>query len=60
MGSEDVSAALQDKGVIDDADEFNSFLITNGYDAQLRVGSFNFKAGDSFENLAKILTTEGE
>ena len=60
MGSEDISAALQDKGIIKDADEFNSFLITNGYDAQLKVGSFNLKSGDSFENIAKVLTTEGE
>lgn len=60
MGSEDVSAALQENGIIKDADEFNAFLISNGYDAQLRVGSFSLKSGDSFENLAKVLTTEGE
>jgi Predicted periplasmic solute-binding protein len=60
MGSEDIAAALQEKGIIKDADEFNTFLITNGYDAQLGAGSFSLKPGDTFENIVKILTTEGE
>ena len=60
MGSEDVAALLQENGIVANAEEFDSFLCANGYDAQVRVGDFTFKKGMTQEEVAKVLTTEGE
>ena len=60
MGSEDVSALLQQAGIINDAGAYNTWLIQNGYDARLMVGTFEIPSGSSDEEIAKILTTQGK
>lgn len=56
MTSESISSALANAGVVDDASKFNSYLVANGYDMKLETGSFEFTAGMSYEEIAKILT----
>lgn len=56
MTSESISSALANAGVVDDASKFNSYLVANGYDMKLETGSFEFTAGMSYEDIAKILT----
>lgn len=57
MGSEDVSALLKEAGLIKDDIEFNQWLIDNGYESSLSVGTFEIKSGASNEEIAKILTS---
>lgn len=52
----DVSDLLYDAGVITDKQEFSNYLKENGYDTIIREGSYIFTKGDTFENLAKIIT----
>lgn len=52
----DVSDLLYDAGVITDKQEFSDYLKEHGYDTMIREGSYTFTKGDTFENLAKIIT----
>lgn len=52
----DVSDLLYDAGVITDKQEFSDYLKEHGYDTIIREGSYTFTKGDTFENLAKIIT----
>ena len=58
MYSETVSQMLQDTGLVKSADEFNSFLMKNGYADRIEVGEFKLTSDMSFEEMAKILTTK--
>ena len=60
MSSEDVSSLLEDAGLVKSADDYNTFLMSKGYDAKLLVGSFEIKAGSSDKEIAEILTTPTE
>ncbi len=55
MSSETIAALLEDAGLIDSASEFNSYLVSNGYDSRLEVGSFDLEADMTYEEIAKIL-----
>ncbi|MBR6401745.1 MAG: hypothetical protein IKS48_00010 [Eubacterium sp.] len=57
MGSEDVAALLKDAGLIDDAAAFDQWLIDNGYESRLSVGSFEIMRGSTNEEIAKALTS---
>ena len=52
----EVSDMLYSKGLITDVAGFNSYMTFNGYDVRLREGSYEIKAGASFEEIAKIIT----
>lgn len=52
----DVADLLYDVGVITDKQEFSDYLKEHGYDTMIREGSYIFTKGDTFENLAKIIT----
>lgn len=58
MSSETISGLLEDADLIDSASKFNRFLVEKGYDMKLETGSFEIKAGMSYEEIAKILTTK--
>ena len=58
MSSETISGLLEDAGLVDSASKFNRFLVEKGYDMKLETGSFEIKAGMSYEEIAKILTTK--
>jgi hypothetical protein len=57
-GSKIVSNKLRAAGVIDDATAFDSFLCKNGYDKKLTTGGHEITAGDTWEEIAKALTTK--
>lgn len=52
----DVADLLYNADVITDKQEFSDYLKENGYDTIIREGSYTFKKGDTYENLAKIIT----
>ena len=47
---------LYKEGIIDDKTEFNSYLSTSGYATKIKDGEYTLKKGDSYENIAKIIT----
>jgi len=60
MYSDHVAALLEEEGVVEDGDDFNTWLCANGYDAKLHVGTFTIPKGADYETIATLLTTEGE
>lgn len=58
MGSYEVAVLLKDAGIIDNASDFDSYLIRNGYSTQIRIKSQEFNSNMSYEEIAKLLVKE--
>ncbi|MGL5259227.1 MAG: hypothetical protein ACRC7V_03880 [Lachnospiraceae bacterium] len=56
-GSETVSRKLFEQGVIESIEEYNRFLIKNGYDKKIRVGQHEIPKGASDLEIAEIITS---
>ena len=54
-GSDDVSRRLADMGLVADANEYDKYLMANGYDKKIRTGEHMIPAGATWEEMAKIL-----
>ncbi len=54
----DIARMLEDKGVIDSADEFIQYMYDNGYSRIIQEGDFELNKSDTYENVAKILTRQ--
>lgn len=54
--SETISRKLASADLIDDADEFNSYLVQHGYDRTLQNGEFSIPEGSSYEDISRIIT----
>lgn len=52
-----VSKSLYDAGIIDDEDAFYRYLVDNGLNDLLEIGTFSVPEGGEFSEIAKILTT---
>ena len=52
----DISKILKNKGVIEDADAFTQYMATYGYSRIVQQGNFELIKGDSYENIARIIT----
>ncbi len=55
MWSEKICQKLQELGVIENATEFNKYLLENGYETKIRQGTYQIKKGASYEEIAKAL-----
>lgn len=55
-GSRSICNQLEEKGLIEDAGEFDRYLINNGYSKRISVGTYEIKAGADWESIAKIIT----
>ncbi|SFB25452.1 hypothetical protein SAMN05216249_11569 [Acetitomaculum ruminis DSM 5522] len=55
MSSYTIAKQLQTAGVIDDADNFDSYLESNGYDQKITTGNKVFPAASTYEEVASIL-----
>jgi flagellar motility protein MotE (MotC chaperone) len=55
MSSESVSKRLEALGVIDNASDFNQYMISNGYSTRLQNGSFTIPQDATFEEITQIL-----
>lgn len=53
----DISRKLEDAGIIENALEFELFLVNNGYSKRLQIGDFTVDASMSEEEIAELLTT---
>lgn len=47
---------LQNAGLIEDANEFDEYLVKNGYASRLRVGEYTLEKGMSFQDIASIIS----
>ena len=56
MWSDKVARELQAMGVIEDAADFDQYLIRNGYAERLVVGTFEIPVGATYEQIAQIIT----
>lgn len=56
MYSETVSQRLNELGVIDNAAEFNRYLVDNGYAGRIRIGTYTFTTGMSYADVAAIIS----
>ena len=55
--SYEVCASLKRAGLIDNMEEYDTYLIENGYANRLRVGNFELKPGMTYEQIAKALVS---
>ncbi|MBR1865682.1 MAG: endolytic transglycosylase MltG [Lachnospiraceae bacterium] len=51
-----ICQTLQKAGLIENASEFDTYLIENGYASRIRAGTYNLKTGMSFQNLADAIS----
>lgn len=47
---------LQEKGLVEDAGEFQTFMRENNYDEKISVGTFKLVMGMTYEEIAKKIT----
>ena len=52
-----VSIQLAQAGIIESADEFNNYLISNGYAYRIQNGTFTFKKGMTYKEMAEYHAT---
>ena len=57
MNSWNVAVIMQEKGIIENAADFDAYLDANGYSSRISVGEFTMKSGTDYETLAKMLTS---
>ena len=53
--SGDVANQLADAGIIEDAEDFNNYLINNGYAYRIQNGQFTFVSGMTYNEMAEML-----
>lgn len=58
LSSDSIAKVLFDAKLVDDAASFNSFLTEKKYDEKLEVGTFEIPKGATYEEVAKILTSQ--
>lgn len=51
---------LQKAGLIENATEFDTYLIENGYASRIRAGTYDLKMGMSFQDLAESISRSSE
>lgn len=54
--SDKVSKLLKEAGLVEDAGEFDRFLVNGGYANRISVGTYEIEVGASMERIAKIIT----
>lgn len=55
--SHHVAIQLADAGIIENAEEFNNYLIDNGYAYRIQNGTFTFTKGMTYKEMADYLAT---
>ncbi|MDE7299209.1 MAG: hypothetical protein K2N94_10335 [Lachnospiraceae bacterium] len=58
MDSEWVSRLVQEAGLVDDAADFDRYLVENGYSQKIMTDIFRIPAGASYEEIARIITRQ--
>lgn len=58
--SDKISQKIFENGLIEEADDFNRYLMENGYDIQIAGGAHFIPRGSTYEEIAKILCEKPE
>lgn len=56
----EIAEILSDKGIIKSALGFRVFAKIKGYESGFKYGTYTFNTGDAYEEIAKMLMTQGE
>lgn len=56
MDSQTVAETLYGLGMIEDAEDFDQYLINNGFSQRIRTGDYTVNEGDSYESIANLIT----
>jgi|SRR5699024_4798601 len=56
MASSEISSVLEDNNIIDDAEKFNRFLETEGYELKVQIGTYEVSNNMDYEEIAHIIT----
>ena len=56
MTSMDVSEVLKEVGIIEDPEDFNRYIIGQGKDGVIRIGTFTLEEGASYQEIVDIIT----
>lgn len=56
MDSAQVARLLESAGAIDNAEDFDRYLIENGYSSRIKVGNFKIKDGCTYQDIALLIT----
>lgn len=51
-----VCQKLQELGMIEDANDFDTYLVKNGYASRIRVGEHTLKRGMSYHDIAEVIS----
>lgn len=54
--SESAAQAIMAAGLVDDWQDFNRYLMNNGYDRRIASSTFEFEGNEDYETIAKIIT----
>ncbi len=54
--SRKVAEDLESLGLVEDSDDFDKYLINNGYAQRIKVGTFKIKKGSDYQTIAKTIT----
>ena len=55
MGSQNVARLLQEAGIIENASDFDSYLMKNGYATKIEIGTYEFNNSMSYQEIAEEL-----
>ena len=55
FASETAASVLEKAGVINDAEDFNLYMIRNGYDRRIHPGTYNIEVGASYETICQAI-----
>lgn len=58
MTATDVGRLLKEEGVIEDLDEFRSYMSEQGYSSKILIGKYLIPVSASYKKIAKIITTK--
>ncbi|GMQ60507.1 hypothetical protein AN1V17_49070 [Vallitalea sediminicola] len=56
MGSEEVAKILFDNKIVDNAQEFDNYLMKNKFAHRIKIGTYEFKLNSTYEEVMKIFT----
>lgn len=56
MSSDQVAALAKEKGLISNAEEFDQYLIDNGYASRIRVNTYKILIGSDYKTIAECIT----
>lgn len=53
--SDTVAFNLYKAGLVENASDFNRYMVNNNYDSRLRAGTYSLKSGMSYDEIMKVL-----